>query len=113
MVRSQVSPKKGVRINYNTVKYVPTVVPVLFTASFSSSSSASPNPSPQESEGSRPFPVSIDSGRADEPERGNPDRDPAENSKTMKNGGLAHERVTSSYSEILEWLQEFWDNLVD
>ena len=113
MVRSQVSPKNGVRISCNTENYVPTVVPVLSTASFSSSSSASPNPAPQESEGSRPIPVSIDSGRADQPERGNLDRDPAKNSKTKKNEGLAHERVTSSYSEILGWLLEFWDNLVD
>ena len=58
-------------------------------------------------------PVSVDSERADERERGNPVPDPAKNSKTNNDEDHEPELVTPSSSEIPEWLQEFRENLVD
>ena len=105
--------KNSVWINCNKENNVPIVVPGLSTPSSSSSSSATPKSPPQESKGSTPFPVSIDSGRADEHERGNADRDPAKK-KTIKKMWITHTNgVTPSSSEIREWLQKFRESLVD
>ena len=105
----------GVRIQCIMENYAPIVVPGLSTTSSSSSLSGSTPPTslPQESTGSTPVQASIESERADEQGRRNPVPDTTKNPKPNKKEDHEQERVTSSSSEIPEWLQEFMENFVD
>ena len=115
--------KNGIRIICNTENFVPIVVPGLSSSS-SGSSSTSQTPMKQESHSSWSSSSSSSSPTVSEiqireREDGNSsDISPLQVSHSVddRSGQLDEttiERSNSLNSEILEWLQEFWENLVD
>ena len=135
--------KNGIRIQRNTENFVPMVVPGLPTRSSSSfPSSTSMTPSRQEIDhptsssssststprnvssdsetrtredlcGTDSSPVSVSSEHVERKERGDPLTKPTKCSKPHKNEDHDLERWDPLYSDILEWLQEFIENLAD
>ena len=81
--------KKGRKIECNTANYVPFIVPGLSTSSSSSSSPTSPTSSSQEAVTPTEHPAPTRSESMSEEVRGN------------------------SSHDLLDWLEEFKDNLVD
>ena len=116
--------KDGIRIQCNTEKFVPIVVPGLSTSSSSSlPSSTSMTPSEQEmdhpttSSSSSTSPTmtssTVSSDSVTRQARRDPLTKPTKNPKPNKNEDHELERRDPLYSEIPEWLQEFRENLVD
>ena len=135
--------QNGIRIQCNTWNFVPIVVPGLSTSSSSSfpsstsmtpstheinhptsssSSSTSPNTTVSSDSETRAredlcgmdsCPVSVSSTHVERKERGDPLTKPTNNPKPNKNEDHDLQRRDLLCSEILEWLQEFRENLVD
>ena len=112
----------GIRIQCNTVNFVPIVVPGL--SSSSSGSSTSKTPSRQESHSSSSSSTSSSSPTVSEiqtrerEDRIESDTSPVQVSNSVDDGSgrpdeTTIERCDPLYSEIPEWLQEFRENLVD
>ena len=59
------------------------------------------------------YPVSVSSEHVERKERGDPFTKPTKNQKPNKNENHETERCDRLYSDILEWLQDFKENLVD
>ena len=115
-VKNHISPKKGKRIDCNFSNYVPFVVPGLST---SSSSTPPPTSSASSSQDSvldigsyTENPVPERSGSTSEELQGNPMHKPTETEDKNKNEG--REEVQSDLlHDLLDWLQDFRENLVD
>ena len=135
--------KNGIRIQCNTESFVPIVVPGLSSSSSSnfpsstsmtpsrqeidhstSSSSSSTSPTTNVSSdsetraredlrGTDSYPVSVSSEHVERKERKDPFSKPTKNPKPNKNEDHEKERRDPFCSDILEWLQEFRENLVD
>ena len=110
MVRSHVSFKKRRVFGLTVIRKTtfPSWSWGLSTASSSTRSSATPKSSAQGSDSSRPIPVPIESGRADEPKRGDPDRDSAKNSKTQKMRITHTNGVTRLIPKYLNGCKNSW-----
>ena len=112
--------KNGIRMQCNTENFVPIVVPGLSTSSSSSSHpSTSMTPSRQESHHSTSTSssstsptttVSIDSETREREDQSGIDSPPV---PVPSSNVKEIERGDPLYSDILEWLQEFRENLVD
>ena len=135
--------KNRIRIQSNTENFVPIMVLGLSTSSsssshpstsmtpskqeidhptFSSSSSTSPTTTVssdgktsarEDLRGTDSYPTSVSSSHVERKERGDPLTKPTKNPKPSKNENHEKERCDPLYSDILAWLQEFRENLVD
>ena len=123
MVKNHISLKTGFVIQCNTENFVPIVVPGLSSSS-SGSSSTSKTPSKQESHSSSsssssPSSPTVSEIQIREREDGNnSDISPVQVSNSVDDRSGQPEDTTIERgipldSEILEWLQEFRENLVD
>ena len=104
--------KDGRKIQCHTAKYVPLVVPGLWTGSSGSASPTSPTSSSQDSENSTMRPATIRSESVSERAQGDLAFEPTNRTKSDKSDENELARG-NPLPELTEWLQEFRENLAE